>query len=217
MARASLVGGLTPPKHGRKARLISAYSRWVALLRILLPLAALGLVALIVAWPSIQPKAERFRVGAQDTISALLDEPRMSNARYLGRDARQRPFVVTANAVTQRPDAGEALVMLDHPAADIAMEDGSWVAILADNGLYREQTEHLDLTGNVTIFHDHGYELATESAAVDLRAGTAAGNVPVVVYGPAGVLHAEGFRLDDFGGTIHFTGRATLSLLQTTP
>ncbi|MEQ8640794.1 MAG: LPS export ABC transporter periplasmic protein LptC [Alphaproteobacteria bacterium] len=204
-------------RRGRRARFVSAYSRWVTLLRIALPLAALGLLALIIAWPGIQPSVERFRVGATDAIGALFEEPRMANARYLGRDAKRRPFVVTAASAVQQPETSETLVMLERPAADITLEDGAWLAILADSGVYRENTEQLDLAGNVTLFHDQGYEMKTEAARIDLAAGTASGDAPVVAHGPAGVLHAQGFRMDDFGGGIHFTGAATLTLLQAAP
>jgi lipopolysaccharide export system protein LptC len=73
----------------------------------------------------------------------------------------------------------------------------------------------LDLTGDVTVFHDSGYEVRTDAAEVDLRAGSAQGDQPVSAQGPAGTLDAVGFTLMDRGDVVVFKGPARMVLVPT--
>ncbi len=66
----------------------------------------------------------------------------------------------------------------------------------------------LELNGDVTLFHDQGFELRTETARFDLEAGTARGTESVEGQGPFGTLVSEGFRVLDRGERILFTGRS---------
>ena len=50
----------------------------------------------------------------------------------------------------------------------------------------------------------------TESAAVDMKNGAAAGTQPVYAEGPFGTLDAHGFALVDKGSVVQFTGPARL-------
>jgi lipopolysaccharide export system protein LptC len=60
------------------------------------------------------------------------------------------------------------------------------------------------------VFHDRGYELTTDTAHVDMAAGTAEGNDAVQGQGVFGDVTSQGFRLLDHGQTIIFTGKAKL-------
>jgi lipopolysaccharide export system protein LptC len=92
------------------------------------------------------------------------------------------------------------------------MNDGTWLALTAKVGYYDRQTELLDLVGDVNLFHDQGFEVRTEKAQVDLKGGTASGDLPVEGQGPSGTLTAEGFRAIDSGKTVIFTGKSKMIL-----
>jgi lipopolysaccharide export system protein LptC len=111
------------------------------------------------------------------------------------------------------PNQGD-LVSLEGPKADMTLNSGAWIALTADTGVYLTQPQLLDLFGDVKLFHDRGYDLSTESAHVDLKAGTAEGHEPVEGQGVLGDVTAQGFRLEDHGAVIVFTGKAKLHLLQ---
>ena len=56
--------------------------------------------------------------------------------------------------------------------------------------------------------HDNGTMLLTDEARVEMDAGTAEGDAPVAAQGGFGTLTAEGFRIQDRGAVVIFTGNA---------
>jgi lipopolysaccharide export system protein LptC len=88
------------------------------------------------------------------------------------------------------------------------LKDGTWLVLTAASGVYERTAKTLDLTGAVTLFHDTGYEIRTQSARVDLEQGTAEGQEPVHGQGPFGDLQSEGFRMIGKGETIFLTGKS---------
>ena len=191
-----------PPTAGALARrrlLVSIAKR-------LLPLTAVGLLAAVALWPEFDSAADRGRVAFKRVVQARPDALRIVEPHYQGIDEQNRPYTVTATLATQA--GNEDLVNLQAPRADLLMGDGAWVYIEARDGRYNRPRNHLDLAGRVTVHHDDGTQFVTESAAVDLAAGAAAGDDAVAAQGPFGNLTAEGFRLMERGQVVIFTGRA---------
>ncbi len=209
------VGAQFAPRVAR--RLSVGYSRFVGAMKILLPVGALALVAIVAAWPYIQPSDSRFRIGFATLVSSEAQSPNIINPRLVGTDSSDQPFSITADMAKNfqlREDFWQngAPVELEMPKADVTLEDGTWLVLTANSGLLIPQTKTLDLLGKVNLFHDSGYELHTEKATVDLKAGVAESNDPVEGQGPFGHLKAEGMRLLDKGKTILFTGKAQVTL-----
>ncbi len=194
-------------RHGGKR-----YSRFVGLMRIVLPSVAAVLVALVVAWPQFHGVREGFRIEIARLKLPFSGGQHLSNARFTGVDRRNRPYTVTADTAAQT-DERPGVVDLAHPKADITLSDGAWVAASANQGTYTKTDEVLQLDGQVDLFHDTGFEMHTLSATVDLKNGTAAGDQPVHGHGPTGALDAAGFRILDGGKRILFTGKAKLVLV----
>lgn len=201
----------SPPQTPRRVRGTVAYTRFVALMRRLLPGAALVLLVLVVAWPQLLPD-ERVQVGYSDTRLKGLGRNAvvMANPRYYGVDSQERPYSVVADIARQTE--AEKAVNLEQPRADMLLKDGSGVLLDARTGIYRQDTQHLLLQGDVNLYHDKGYELHTQSARVDLAAGTAEGSEPISGHGPSIELEGAGFRLTDRGRTIFLTGKSHLVL-----
>jgi lipopolysaccharide export system protein LptC len=177
----------------------------VALAKWLLPALALALLALVAFWPEIEGGEDSrvsFRRSAQPRAEAL----RVVEPRYQGIDELNRPYTVTARAGQQQ--GSEQILDLDQPRADILLTDGSWIYLRADEGRYDKPRGHLDLAGDVTIYHDNGTMLRTEQAAVEIEEGSASGDRPVAAQGPFGTLTSEGFRLTERGAVVVFTGQA---------
>jgi lipopolysaccharide export system protein LptC len=189
----------------------SAYSRFVGAMKIVLPALAVGIVLLVLVWPRIVPDDSQFRIGLSDLAPDSADTLSMINPRFQGRDGQNRPFSIVAEKATQAAE-GAKQVELTQPKADITLADGAWVALTAAAGVYHRDTKTLDLNGNVSLFHDRGFELRTARAHIDLRTGNARGDAPVQGQGPSGRLTAQGFRLEDGGQTIVFTGDSRLTI-----
>jgi lipopolysaccharide export system protein LptC len=191
-------------RHGRR-RL-----RGLAWLKIALPLGALALMVAIVLLTDLN-LGERFRMGVTELDATASDRFGFVNARIEGVDGKNRPFSITAAEATEIDDKTN-LVELREIKADITLANGKWIAISADRGYYRQQSELLDLSGHIDLFHDRGYNFKTTTLRIDLERRTIVSYDPVTVQGPAGSLEAEGIRLSDSGDRVEFFGHSRLIL-----
>jgi len=207
----------------------------ITALKIALPLIAVSCVAYIVYWSREAPRVNPIEVvGEQNKANAQGAEVKVQRVQYNGVDASNRPYSITAETASQpqKPapsasgDDGEVAAQQQQPAtaeaesvinlqklvADMTMNDGAWVALTADNGVYHRDAGTVDLSGNVTLFHDNGLSFETDAAVVDLKNDWARGDEPVEGQNADGQLAAQGFEIKDDGKTVLFTGRAYLKL-----
>ena len=192
---------------------MDSYSGFVQIAKIMLPVTAVGLIALVILWPHLRTEDLRFRIGFAAIQSNVDGDPNLLNPRYVGTDEDNQPFAVTADIAKKLDGEGmDVRIGLELPKADTTLKDGTWLVLTAENGIYARSDKTLDLAGSVNLFHDSGYEFRTEKATVDLSQGLASGDVPVKGQGPFGTLHAEGFRLLNKGRTIVFTGKSRMLL-----
>lgn len=186
-----------------------SYSRFVQMMKLLLPAVAALLVILILVWPYLKTEDLRFRLSFAAVTADKTEDPSMVNPRYLGIDKENQTFSITAD-LARTLTAGASEVELEMPKADITLDDGTWLVLTAKNGVYKQLKKTLDLEGAVNLFHDSGYEFQTSKANIDLEKGLAGGDKAVQGQGPFGEMHGEGFRLADKGKTIVFTGKSKL-------
>ncbi len=207
VARSELLSA-DPNRTGRHASL--HYSRFVSVMKIFLPTTALLLIALVVVWPQLDIGDNRF--GLQfATLESEANDQSMVNARFVGADRKDQPFTITADLATNLM-ASDAAVELEMPKADITTQDGSWLVLTANTGVYDQSGKTLDLEGAVNLFHDSGYEFSTKKAAIDLGLGAATSSSHVSGHGPFGELESEGFRIEDKGEKIFFTGKSKATI-----
>ncbi|MBV8536006.1 MAG: LPS export ABC transporter periplasmic protein LptC [Alphaproteobacteria bacterium] len=193
----------------RRRRYNVLYSRAVALMKVIFPAAALGLAALVLFWPQINPLQGRFRLKPVQVSIDDLSNLRMMSPRVLGTDKKNEPYTITAELATQAA-GGSDVTDLKAPKGDISLTDGSWIEMNAEQGQYNKKTRVLDLWTHVNVFHDSGYELRTERAIADLGQGSVTGDDPVEGHGPDSSVQGEGFRIYDKGGRIVVTGKSKL-------
>ena len=177
-------------------------------LRLVLPGMGVALLALLLLWPELEGKENRlsFRQGTGDIAAAHVAQP-----LFQGMDDERRPYTITAEMARQLPERGgpgAEVVGLDAPRADITLTDGAWLLLEARAGEYDRGRNLLELTGGVTLWHDAGTRFHTETATLDLAAGTASGSRSIEATGPFGSITGEGFDIRERGAAIIFTGRA---------
>jgi lipopolysaccharide export system protein LptC len=187
------------------------YSRFVQLSKLVSAAVALTLIILVVVWPQFGSRDNSFQMGISKMESNDAESLHMVNPRYTGRDENNLPYEVTADLASQET-AKSDLITLDNPKADLLMKDGTWVAATATSGLYGQTSQELELTGEVNLFHDSGYEFSSTRAILDLNNGAGHGDQPTFGHGPAGEIEGEGFNFTDKGKTITFTGKSRLIL-----
>jgi len=214
---------------------------WLLVVKIGLPAIAVICVAYIVIWSRVQVRNTTINpVEATSDAAKPTSDVTGNKVKYAGVDAKNRPFSITAEAATQ-PDntpasnvntkvpAGtpqnaqqiaqpvaapkaDSIINLKQIIADMTMTDGAWVALTADSGVYDRDQSTVDLSGNVTLFHDTGLQFQTDAAKVDLKNDTAQGDAPVEGQNPDGTLVAEGFRVLNDGKTVIFLGRSYMKI-----
>lgn len=185
------------------------YSRFVQMMKILLPVVAALLIILILLWPYLRSEDLRFRLSFAALTANRNEDPSMVNPRFLGIDKENKAYSITAD-LARNLAAGTSSVELEMPKADITLDDGTWLVLTAKTGIFRRAKKTLDLTGAVNLFHDSGYEFKTSKAVIDLQKGMASGSEAVRGHGPFSEIQGEGFRLFDKGKTIIFTGKSKL-------
>ncbi len=183
------------------------HSRKVAYLKLMLPAVALAIVSLVLLWPQL--RSEEARLSRRAAPAAIEDGEslRMLNARYVGTDDQQHPFVVTASSAIQAGPNATSVDLVD-PKADTTLASGAWTSTTADTGIYDQRARILNLAGHVVLYHDSGLEFHTARSRVELATGMASGDDPVDGQGPAGTIQSQGFRVIDRGASILFSGKA---------
>jgi lipopolysaccharide export system protein LptC len=201
----------------------------ITALKIVLPLIAVSCVGYIVYWSREAPRVTVTEVNemTKDSKPQSTSDVKVQKVQYNGVDANNRPYSITADSASQpqkvepapspaaTADDGETIVNLRKPYADMTLSDGAWVALQADNGVFHRDAGTVDLSGNVTLFHDTGLSFETDAATVDLKNDFARGDQPVEGQNADGQLAAQGFEVRDGGKTILFTGRSYLKLFPT--
>ncbi len=211
--------GAPPPQRPSRATrqpprlsIRNRYSIFVGFMKVLLPAMAAALVLLVVAWPQFTIQDDGFRLSVSKLAPGQAESLTMLNARFDGVDDKDRPYSITADMATQS-ESDKDLIALELPKADITLQDGAWLALTARSGEYRRDSKMLDLSGSVSLFHDRGFELRSETARVYLGRGMAEGAQPVEGQSSIGTIRAEGFRVLDRGARILFLGRSQLTIM----
>lgn len=186
------------------------YSRMVGTLKLVLPSVAVVLLGLVVAWPKLSSTEDGFHISFAQLSSSAVENLSMVNARYYGLNRRNQPFTITADVATE-DKPGSGLIVLDQPKGDFLTAAGKGVYVESRRGFYQQKQQYLDLEGEVSLYHEDGYELHTEKARVDLRTSDVVGTVPVEGHGPQGRIDGSGFRILEKGTRVEVTGKSMMN------
>ena len=190
----------------------AGYTRFVRVMRMALPLAAVGIVTilfirtgvedkLIVPMESDKPKIQEQNIAKNELL----------NPKFESMDKKNQPYKITADRAVQG-EKNKDLIMLDRPIGVMTMKDGIEVMVHSDTGAYRQDTERFFLQGGVLMQHADGYTLSSEEAHIDLKQNFAWSDKDVQGQGPDLLINAKGVRADGNTGEIIFSGPAKLIL-----
>jgi lipopolysaccharide export system protein LptC len=139
------------PARRRAARLVG-----VRRLKVALPAAALGLVALCLIQVTL-----RGPLGEPATATPS-DDRQMIGPRFSGKTGDGRAFVITGKAATSDKASG-ARILITEPVFRLAAKTGAVSTALARSGVYREAARQLVLTGGVKLDNGSGTTFTTPS------------------------------------------------------
>lgn len=198
-----------PDRPARRLRALGAgYSRTVGVLKIVLPALALVMLGIVVVRLSKDPFSDIASATPKDE-RAMAGQIVLDDAQYDGVDDEGRAYTLIAKHANRDP-GNEENVLLDDVKADITLENDTWLALHAQTGAYDTKARTLTLAGDVSAFHDSGYEMRLEDLFVDMKTRAAETKHPVRAQGPAGEIAAMDMRVLDNGARLVFSGPATL-------
>ena len=201
-------GRPVPPRWSRR----NVHTAVVRFLRLALPVAAVLLFLTVALWRDLVPNPQLIGLEEAALPASEVEELTMIRPRFDGLDKDGQPYTLTADRANQASEEGE-LIYLVQPAADITLTSGDWVAVSASGGRFYRLEKRLELEGNVSLFHDDGYELQTPAAEVDFDSGVIVSDAGVSGQGPRGELEAEGMRVTEDGKVVTLTGRSRVKIL----
>ena len=162
------------------------YSRVVAVLKVGLPLVAVGLLASLFVVQTDDRIGEGVVFSPGD-VEALGSGLRISNPTFTGTTRSEDRFRFTAELV--EPDAAPPeRALITTLAGTLDLHNGPEVAVTARTGDLDIPSQRLDLSGEVVISTSDGYRLVTDKATLDLRAGALVAGDEVVTTGPLGQI-----------------------------
>lgn len=192
------------------------WSRVSHILRYVLPGLAACVAVLTLAWPFLNTAEVAFTL-AKDEVAPGDSRGRvlLRDLTYVGTDARNRRFEITATAGEQKSPS-DPEVSLSELAAEMMLEPGNPMRVRAHEGLYRIEAQKLDLAGSVAV-RLGGYALDMDRAEIDLAARLAAGEGRVRGQSELGALTARTMQLNIDAQTGVFAGGVTLHIIPRRP
>ena len=170
-----------------------AYSRIVAVLKVGLPLIAIGLLSALFFGQG-EDRGDGGVVFSEGDVEALGSGLRVSNPTFTGTTPAGDRFRFTAELVV--PDAAPPKrAAITRPAGTLELAGGPSVTLEAADGDLDIPTQRLDLSGAVRIETSDGYRIAADKATIDLRAGSFIAGDAVESTGPLGRIDSGSLRV----------------------
>jgi len=181
----------------RRARRMRRYSRAVVWMKVLLPLGAVALVALI--FFTGRDRTAVADLEAASTAAALGAGMRLESPRFAGATETGEPFVIAAGSAL--PDgATPNRVDLEEPTGEIWLGDGRRLAVRARSGAILREDEILYLDGRVVLETSDGYRATTDSVEIELDSRSAKAPGRISADGPRGGIDADALTVTSVGG-----------------
>ncbi|SLN10488.1 hypothetical protein AQS8620_00045 [Aquimixticola soesokkakensis] len=164
------------------------HSRAVAYAKVILPLAALAMLATLFLFDRAPGTADSIPYARVD-VETLAREQRLGNPTYGTVTEDGTAITFRANAV--RPEAGESdVVNAARMTARFETPDGATLDLTADEGVIDGRARIAELGGSVDIVTSTGYRMTTDRIAAELDRSTVETTGAVQGSGPAGTLEA---------------------------
>jgi lipopolysaccharide export system protein LptC len=186
------------------------YGNYVRLMKMVLPSLSALLVVFLLLYPLFTTAETGFTLDFAE-LQEHDDTIRMVAPHYAGTDKKGRMFEIKAESAYQNAVDTE-LVYLDLVSADVNLPSGGWMALDSLGGIYQPEADLLDLSGQVNIFSDIGYEVHSRTLSVDMEQGIATSKEQVHGQGPFGVFESGGMELDMDGNYIHLTQGVSMTV-----
>ena len=217
--RGSRIREWTPSRRASThAQLESAgsYSRFVDVMKLFLPISALGLFILLITYSALNDTGN-FTITVEN-LPTLDDDLFMAGPKLSGFDAKNRPFEVVARKAVQDLKDPNLVDMesvtgdLFMPAKDTLDNKPDRIRITADKGFLNSNIEELALNGNVILVSTSNYRFETETAIVEFGKSRVSGDTQITGESNLGRVIADTFEVWDGGNMVRFEGNVKTTI-----
>lgn len=186
------------------------YSRFVKAMRIALPLAAFGIVSVVVVY-SITQKPKVHIATTFKSMEETAGFVSMTAPRFSGLDTDGRYYVVTADEAV-RPAGREDRIELVRVHAKVTEDGQVRLALNADKGTVDTDAGLLTFGPAVWVDLQDGFTMETDHAFADMNAGTIIGRTPVRGESPFGAFSADRFEMARSSQTVRLIGHVRFTI-----
>ncbi|MFC7536312.1 LPS export ABC transporter periplasmic protein LptC [Sphingomonas sp. GCM10030256] len=154
-------------------------------------------VGVLVAFLALAPLAKDSEVSFildKNQVDTAPERMRVESARYVGRDDKGQPWVISARRAIQQ-SSDRPIVDINGMFARLDMQRGP-AAIQAPFGRYNLDTQKVAIPGMVRVSGPEGQQLATRDVLVDLNTRTITSGGAVSGEMPVGQFNAGELRAD---------------------
>lgn len=198
----------------RNAKRSKRHSTIVRSMRLLLPIAALGVVVILMAWKSDNNPVTA--VPREEISPQTVSQNELIKPKFQSEDSNGQPYSITADKATQNAEDMNT-VFLHKPVADINLKSGGSISMTAANGEYKQEQKGLTLDGQVEVQNNEGYKIQTERMNVDVTGQIITSDSPVTGTGPQADITASGMNVNGNSKIVIFNGPAKLTLRKADP
>ena len=163
------------------------YVRWLLLLTMIG-----GLLALVVGLKF--RSAERTVPAVVEAVTSTDGSLRLNNFEY--RDVKEGNARWTVWAATATYFEEKRETLLDQVKAVFFLKNGKEVELKGDTGILHNDTNNMEINGNVKVRYDDAYELTTDRLLFDRDKELIHTAAPLVLEGKGIILKGQGMRLE---------------------
>ena len=185
---------------------IKKHSRRVLITKRSLPVFAFLIIALIIVWPQFSQHKDKFSLAVP--ANGKQTQVEMENLRFFGINSKKLPMTLNTPEVHQTDNTTNKIRM-EKPIGTYQMSSGDTMTLTAPYAMINQGEEQIFFEDQINIKTDSGYVGKTSQVLCDYAQGTADGDSPVSISGPAGKLNAQGIWMADKGNLILFKKKAT--------
>ncbi len=186
------------------------HSRRVVALKIGVPVGALLLVGMFAGWAWLSSPGG---LSVDLTGSAVKDGKLvMANPRLNGFTKDNLPYEMMAERAIQDLTI-TSKIALEKIDARLPIEAEKWADISADNGVFDNEANTLDVTSPMTITTTDGMRAELRSAFVDMSTGRIISSEPVRISMNGSLLNANTLTVEDRGKIIIFEDNVRMTIL----
>lgn len=170
------------------AKIDDGYSRAIAVVKILLPLVALGILSTLFLFARPEPQGQPLPYSEAE-VGELAREERLGRPVLRGINEGGARYSVTAERV--RPEIGqEGIYHATQIEAEIDMQSGYGYDLSAPDGTMYDRDGRATLRGGVRVVTTDGYVITMPEARLKTDLTYLEGDGPVRASGPLGQLEA---------------------------